>query len=64
MDEFEALQKKLKAESKHWAIFVFPNGELDYTFTNDKDDDAFLEKMIVYNEARVISGGIVVNSED
>ena len=62
--EVEALQKKLKAESKHWAIFVFPNGELDYAFTDDKNDDAFLEKMIVYNEARVISGGIVVNSED
>ena len=63
-DEIEALQKKLAAQSKHWAIFVFPNGEFDYASSDDKNDESFLEKMIQYNEARVISGGIVVKSED
>ena len=63
-DEIEALQKKLSAQSKHWAIFVFPNGEFDYASSDDKNDESFLEKMIQYNEARVISGGIVVKSED
>ena len=63
-DEIEALQKKLSAQSNHWAIFVFPNGEFDYASSDDKNDESFLEKMIQYNEARVISGGIVVKSED
>jgi len=37
---------------------------IEIPLIDDKNDNSFLEKMIAYNEARVISGGIVVNSED
>jgi hypothetical protein len=56
--------KESISENRHWAIFVFPNGEIDYVSSNDKNDDAFLEKLILYNEARVASGGLVIHSEE
>ena len=56
--------KKSISENRHWAIFVFPNGEIDYVSSNEKNDDEFLEKLILYNEARVASGGLVIHSEE
>lgn len=56
--------KKSISKNEHWAIFVFPNGEIDYVSSNEKNDDEFLEKLILYNEARVASGGLVIHSEE
>ncbi len=56
--------KKSISKNEHWAIFVFPNGEIDYISSNEKNDDEFLEKLILYNEARVASGGLVIHSEE
>ena len=56
--------KKSISKNEHWAIFVFPNGEIDYVSSNEKNDDKFLERLILYNEARVASGGLVIHSEE
>ena len=61
--EIDTIKKSI-SENEHWAIFVFPNGEIDYVSSNEKNDDAFLEKLILYNEARVASGGLVIHSEE
>jgi hypothetical protein len=45
-EKVEDLQNRLSSEYKHWAIFVFPNGGIDYTFSDDSNDDSFIERMI------------------
>ena len=61
--EIDSIKKSI-SKNMHWAIFVFPNGEIDYISSNEKNDDEFLEKLILYNEARVASGGLVIHSEE
>ena len=56
--------KKSISKNEHWAIFVFPNGEIDYISSNEKNDAEFLEMLMLYNEARVASGGLVIHSEE
>ena len=48
---------------KHWAIFVFPNGEYDYVSSNNMDED-FIKKLSIFKLARDFSGGIIVSSEE
>jgi hypothetical protein len=43
----------------HWAIYVFPNGQIDYTFSKDESED-FKEKLELYNETKKMVGGKVI----
>jgi len=50
-------------EYSHWAIFVFPNGEYDYTSTNEPNDKEFIKQLNNFRTARDITGGTFISSE-
>ena len=64
-EETSAIIDQIKSqmnEGKHWAIFVFPNGEYDYVIS-DSIDQKFINKIKTLKIARDLSGGIFVSSE-
>lgn len=57
---------KLKDElSKHdkWAIYVFPNGSIDYA-TNETGNRSYKEKLSLYKQAADHSTGILIEHEN
>lgn len=61
-DEINKLQSNLKSY-KYWAIYVFPNGKIDYCASNELDD-SFLEKYDVFNKAKNLSSGILIQNAE
>jgi hypothetical protein len=49
---------------KYWAIYVSPDGEIDYVSTNDENDENYLTTLLVYEEAEKKLGGEISKSED
>ena len=63
MDEsLESVKEEVSAY-KYWAIFVFPNGEMDYVSTNSESDENYLNKLLLYTQAKLLSDGILIQSE-
>ena len=51
-------------DSNHWAIFVFPNGEVDYISADSLEDKAYKETLTLYRHAETITGGFIIKSGD
>lgn len=51
------------SEYKHWAIFIFPNGETSHVGTNDLDDKKYKETVLLYKNAKMLSGGTIIQSD-
>ena len=60
--EIEATKESLAGYS-HWAIFVFPNGYMDHAGTNDKNDEEYKKSLLLYKNAKLRSGGILIQSD-
>ena len=62
--KLKMLKSKIEQYPK-WAIFVFPNGNIDYTFLNlDKTNRTFFNEMIEeYKNAEEITTGILLESD-
>ena len=45
----------------NWAVYVFPNGQIDYSYSNDNDAE-FKEKMELYSTTQKMVGGKVIQS--
>ena len=56
--------KKSLMDSNHWAIFVFPNGEVDYISADSLEDKAYKETLTLYRHAETITGGFIIKSGD
>jgi hypothetical protein len=60
--EVESIKSEL-SEYKHWAIFIFPNGEISHIGTNDLDDKKYKETVLLYKNAKMLSGGTIIQSD-
>jgi hypothetical protein len=60
--EIETAKESLASYS-HWAIFVFPNGYIDHIGTNDKNDENYRKSLLLYKNAKVLSGGVLIQSD-
>jgi hypothetical protein len=49
------------SQYNQWAIFVFPNGNIDFTTSNEKD---FYEQLNLYRMAVDYSSGILIENEN
>ncbi len=63
MDETLESVKEEVSSYKYWAIFVFPNGEMDYISSNEDNDEEFLDRLLLYNQAKLLSDGILIQNE-
>ena len=61
--EIEAAKESL-SHYTHWAIFVFPNGQMNHVGTNDKDDTEYKKALLLYKSAKLLSGGILLQSDE
>ena len=57
------LIKDIISGDKHWAIYVTPDGEIDYVSTDDEGDENYLATLLVYEEAKEEIGGFIVQSD-
>ena len=57
------LIKDIISGDKHWAIYVSPEGEIDYVSTNDEDDEDYLNTLLVYEEAKAELGGSIFQGD-
>jgi len=48
----------------HWAIFVFPNGEVDYISADNPEDKHYKDTLALYRNAKIITGGLLIKSDD
>ena len=62
-DSINLLKQDLSSH-KHWAIFVFPNGELDCISSDSANDKLFKATLLLYKNAKLISGGVLLQSDD
>jgi len=60
--EIENAKESLAGYS-HWIIFVFPNGYMAHTGTNDKNDEEYRKSLLLYKNAKLLSGGILIQSD-
>ena len=59
----DEVKQRLEGKS-YWAIFVFPNGEVDYVSADNDEDKTFKETLTMYRNARSITGGLIIQSDD
>jgi len=52
------------SQDKYWAIFVLPNGHVEYTSTNDDNDEAYLNDLLGLEKRKKASGGLILQNED
>jgi hypothetical protein len=57
------LIRDIISADKYWAIYVSPDGEIDYVSTNDENDENYLTSLLVYEEAEKKLGGEISKSE-
>lgn len=57
------IKKKLNKKN-NWAIFIFPNGEIDYISSDKQNDQTYLDTLRLYLEASNFSGGILLTKEE
>ena len=57
------LIRDIISADKYWAIYVSPDGEIDYVSTNDDNDENYLTTLLVYEEAEKKLGGEISKSE-
>ena len=61
-NDIESLKKTL-SDYKKWAIYVFPNGSIDFV-TDEVGRKDFKEKLALYKTAVEYSAGILIESND
>lgn len=56
--------KQSLVDYDYWAIFVFPNGEVDYVSADTAEDQLYKETLTLYRNAKLITGGLIIKSDD
>tara|TARA_R110000824_G_scaffold77249_1_gene195443 strand:+ start:11400 stop:12050 length:651 start_codon:yes stop_codon:yes gene_type:complete len=56
--------KQSLIDYNHWAIFVFPNGEVDYVSADTPEDKLYKETLTLYRNAKLLTGGLIIKSDD
>ena len=55
--------KNLVSEYKHWAIFIGADGMVDYTITNEDNDQNYLDMITEYEKYKKENGGTILQNE-
>jgi|LULG01.1.fsa_nt_gb hypothetical protein len=56
------IKSKISSQ-KLWAIYIFPNGQIDYISSNNSDDVEYFDKLMVFKKAKEYSGGLLLTRE-
>ena len=51
------------SSQKWWAIYIFPNGQIDYISSDHSNDPEYLDKLQVFKSAEEYSGGLLLTRE-
>jgi len=51
------------SSQKLWAIYIFPNGQIDYISSNNFNDEEYFDKLLVFKKAKEYSGGLLLTRE-
>jgi len=51
------------SSQKWWAIYIFPNGQIDYISSNNSNDTEYLDKLQIFKSAEEYSGGLLLTRE-
>jgi len=57
------LIKDIIADDKYWAIYVSPEGEIDYTSTNEENDESYLKAIFMYEATKEKLGGSIFQAD-
>ena len=60
VEDAVALIKNIISSDKYWAIYVSPEGEIDYASTNDANDGDYLETLFGYEADKEKFGGSII----
>ena len=63
-EEYHEFIKEELSIYKHWAVFIFPNGEIAHIGTNDLNDKDYKETVLLYKNAKMLSGGTLIQSNE
>tara|TARA_Y100000034_G_scaffold124865_1_gene173599 strand:- start:1017 stop:1625 length:609 start_codon:yes stop_codon:yes gene_type:complete len=63
-EEYREFVKEELSMYEHWAIFIFPNGEMAHIGTNDLNDEDWKETVLLYKNAKMLSGGTLMQSKE
>lgn len=55
------LKNKLSKQNNRWAIYVFPNGTIDFTTSNESN---FYQQLNLYKQAVDYSNGVLIESDN
>lgn len=61
-NKIDELKVSLKSY-QHWAIYILPNGTIDYCASNELDGE-FLEKFECFSESQLYSNGVLIHSNE
>lgn len=61
--KIENLKNKLAQKYGKYAIFIFPNGEIDH-ITSENNNKDFTQKLLLYRKSVDHSNGVLIESED
>ena len=50
------------SSQKLWAIYVFPNGQIDYISSDNTTDAEYFDRLQVFKTAKEYSGGVLLNN--
>jgi len=64
VEEYQEFVKEELSLYEHWAIFIFPNGEMAHIGTNDLNDEDWKETVLLYKNAKMLSGGTLIQSKE
>jgi hypothetical protein len=57
-----SLLSQLTQEYKHWAIYILPNGNIDYCASNELDE-SYVKKFEGFNLSKQYSNGVLICSD-
>ena len=60
VEDAVTLIKNIISSDKYWAIYVSPEGEIDYASTNDANDGNYLETLLGYEADKQKFGGSII----
>ena len=63
VEETVQIIKEIISNDKHWAIFIDPEGRVDYASTNIDHDISFLEKLRLYKKLFNRKGGKILHPD-
>ncbi len=64
LENIKTMQDVLSKQADYWVMYVLPNNNMDVATSDSKNDEHFMDRLAIYNEAARNCGGQVITSWD